>query len=124
MARAYSMDLRERVIGAIEGGMSRRQAAKIFGISPSSAVKWMEKQRRTGSAMAGRMGGDRRSKLGAYRRWLLERSDAQPDLTLQEIREELKERGIQVGYGTVQRFFAREEYTFKKNRARRRAGTA
>jgi len=118
------MDLRERVILAIEGGMSRRRAAQIFGISPSSAVKWMQKQRRTGSAVAGRMGGDRRSKLKAYREWLLARSDAQPDLTLQEIREELRERGIQVGYGTVQRFFAREEYTFKKNRARRRARAA
>lgn len=124
MARPYSMDLRERVVKAIEGGMSRRQAAKVFGISPSSAVKWSQKQRRTGSAMAGRMGGDRRSKLGEYREWLLERSGAEPDLTLEEIRDELKERGIQVGYGTVQRFFAREDYTFKKNRARRRAGAA
>lgn len=124
MARPYSMDLRERVIGAIESGMSRRQAAKIFGISPSSAVKWMRKQHQTGSAKPARMGGDRRSKLGGYRQWLLERSDAQPDLTLEEIREELRERGIQVGYGTVQRFFAREEYTFKKNRARRRARAA
>src|SRR6516225_4967001 len=124
MARPYSVDLRERVIAAIEGGMSRRQAAKIFGISPSSAVKWMQKQRRTGSVMAARMGGDRRSKLGEYREWLLERSDAQPDLTLEEIREELRERGILVGYGTVQRFFAREQYTFKKNRARRRARAA
>jgi transposase len=118
------MDLRERVIEAIKGGLSRRQAAKIFGISPSSAVKWMQKQRRTGNVMAGRMGGDRRSKLGAYRQWLLECSDAQPDLTLEEIREELRERGIQVGYGTVQRFFAREQYTFKKNRPRRRARAA
>jgi transposase len=84
----------------------------------------MQKQLQTGSAMAGRMGGDRRSKLGGYREWLLERSDAQPDLTLEEIRDELRERGIEVGYGTVQRFFAREEYTFKKNRSRRRARAA
>ena len=124
MARPYSMDLRDRVVGAIQAGMSRRQAAQVFEVSPSSAVKWMQKLRQTGSAAARAMGGDRRSKLLEHRDWLVDRSDAQPDLTLQEIRAELKERGVTVGYGTVQRFFAREDYTFKKNRTRRRARPA
>jgi transposase len=124
MARPYSMDLRERVVGAIEGGMSRRKAAKVFAVSPSSAVKWMQKHRNSGSAAPGPMGGDRRSKLGSERDWLLERSEAEPDLTLEEIRAELEERGVRVGYGTVQRFFAREDFSFKKNRARRRARAA
>lgn len=124
MARPYSMDLRERVVGAIERGMSRRKAAQVFGVSPSSAVKWMTKLGQTGSAAARQMGGDRRSKLVEHRDWLVERSDAHPDLTLEEIRAELKERGVPVGYGTVQRFFAREGYTFKKNRTRRRARQA
>lgn len=74
----------------------------------------MLKLRQTGSAGARQMGGDRRSKLVEHREWLLQRSDSQPDLTLQEIRAQLKERGVPVGYGTVQRFFAREDYTFKK----------
>lgn len=112
------MDLRERVVGAIGGGMSRRKAARTFGVSASSAVKWMQKLGRTGSAAPAAMGGDQRSKLGGQREWLLERSAEQPDLTLQELRAELKERGVSVGYGTVQRFFAREDYSFKKNGAR------
>ena len=124
MARPYSMDLRQRVIGAIEGGISRRKAAQVFDVSPSSAVKWMLKHRSTGSVAPGPMGGDRRSKLGSERDWLLERSQAEPDLTLEEIRVELEERGVHVGYGTVQRFFAREDFTFKKNRARGRARAA
>ena len=124
MARSYSMDLRERVVGAICEGMSRRKAALQFGVSASSAVKWMQKLRKTGSAAPRAMGGDRRSKLIVHRDWLLERSDRQPDLTLEEIRAELKERGIEVGYGTVQRFFAREDYTFKKNSVRHRTGAA
>lgn len=125
MARPYSLDLRERVVGAIEGGMSRRKAAQVFGVSPSSAVKWMQKHRRTGSVAPCAMGGDRRSKLGERRAWLLELSDAQPDLTLEEIRSELNACGVSVGYGTVQRFFAREDYSFKKkDRARRRARAA
>lgn len=124
MARPYSMDLRERVIGAICGGMSCRQAALMFKISVSSAVKWMQRQKATGSVAPSAMGGDYRSKLTAYRAWLVERMEAQPDLTLEEIRAELKERGITVGYGTVQRFFAREDYSFKKNGARSRARAA
>ena len=124
MARPYSLDLRERVVRAIEAGMSRRKAAEVFGVSVSSAVKWMQKHCRSGSIAPSAMGGDRRSKLTSQRDWLLERSDAQPDLTLEEIRAALKARGISVGYGTVQRFFAREDYSFKKNRARRRANAA
>ncbi len=125
MARPYSMDLRKRVVAAIEGGMSRRKAAAVFDVSPSSAVKWMLKHRRTGSVAAQPMGGDRRSKLRTERDWLLERSEAESDLTLEELRAELEERGVRVGYGTVQRFFAREDYSFKKkDRARRRARAA
>jgi transposase len=40
MAKALSMDLRERVIAAVDEGMSRRQAAERFGVSASSAVRW------------------------------------------------------------------------------------
>ena len=92
--------------------MSRRKAAAVFAVSPSSAVKW--KQHSTGRVAPRKMGGDRRSKLGSERDWLLARSHAEPDLTLEEIRAELEERGIRVGYGTVQRFFAGEGFTFKK----------
>ena len=70
------------------------------------------------------MGGDHNSRLKEERAWLLERVAAAPDLTLEEIRAELAERGKHVGYGTVWRFFAAEGISFKKNRARRRARTA
>jgi transposase len=70
------------------------------------------------------MGGDRNSRLKGERAWLLERIEAVPDLTLEEIRAELAQRGVHVGYGTVWRFFAAEGVSFKKNRARRRARAA
>jgi transposase len=70
------------------------------------------------------MGGDHSSRLKDERAWLLERIEAVPDLTLEEIRAELAERGRRVGYGTVWRFFAAEGISFKKNRARRRARAA
>ncbi len=70
------------------------------------------------------MGGDRNSRLKEERVWLLERIAAAPDLTLEEIRAELAARGKPVGYGTVWRFFAAEDISFKKNRARQRARAA
>ena len=79
MARPYSLDLRERVIGAISGGMSSRQAALVFKISVSSAVKWMQRQKATGSVAPSAMGGDHRSKLTVCRDWLLQRAEEQPD---------------------------------------------
>ena len=41
MPKACSLDLRERVIEAVEGGASRREAAERFEVSASSAVKWL-----------------------------------------------------------------------------------
>ena len=122
MARAYSLDLRERVVGAIEGGLSRREAAEVFGVSASTAVKWMRRQ--NGSVAAWAMGGDRRSRLVSERSFIEEQLDAVNDLTIEELRAALRERGIVVGYGTVWRFLAKEKITLKKNRARLRARAA
>jgi transposase len=124
MARAYSRDLRERVVGAVEGGQSRRGAAKLFGVAISTVIDWVDAWREEGRLTAKPMGGDHSSRLKADRDWLLERIAAVPDLTLEEIRAELAVRGKHVGYGTVWRFFAAEGISFKKNRARQRARAA
>ena len=124
MARPYSRDLRERVVRAVEGGLSRRQAAAVFELAVSTVVEWVRVWRESGSLDAKPMGGDRNSRLKGERAWLLERIAAVPDLTLEELRAELGDRGIRVGYGSVWRFFAAEGISFKKNRARRRARAA
>ena len=124
MARPYSLDLRERVVGAIEGGLSRREAADVFGVSPSTAVKWMRRHHDSGSVAARPMGGDHRSRLGGERSFIEKQLDAVNDLTIEELRAALRERGIAVGYGTVWRFLAKEKITLKKNRARVRARAA
>jgi transposase len=124
MAKPYSQDLRERVVGAVEGGLSRRQAAARFRVGVATVINWVRRWRERGSVAADPMGGDHCSRLKKERRWLLARVAAVPDLTLEEIRQELKERGIVVGYGTVWRFYACEGISFKKNRARQRAGAA
>ena len=124
MARPYSRDLRERVVGAVEGGLSRRRAARLFGVAVSTVIAWVDAWREEGRLSARPMGGDHSSRLKEERVWLLERVAAVPDLTLAEIRAELAARGKHVGYGTVWRFFAAEDISFKKKRARQRAAAA
>jgi transposase len=51
MPKACSLDLRERVIEAVEGGASRREAAARFEVSASSAVKWLQSWRREGGSV-------------------------------------------------------------------------
>ena len=124
MARAYWRDLRERVVRAVEGGLSCRRAAGLFGVGIATVIHWVAVWRASGRLSAKPMGGDHNSRLKGERAWLLERIEAMPDLTLEEIRAELAARGLHVGYGTVWRFFAAEGISFKKNRARRRARAA
>jgi len=124
MARRYLRDLRERVVGAVEGGLSRRRAARLFGVAISTVIDWVDAWRQEGRLVALPMGGGHSSRLKEERDWLLQRVAAVPDLTLEEIRAELAARGKHVGYGTVWRFFAAEGISFKKNRARQRARAA
>ena len=124
MARAYSLDLRERVVLAIAEGASCRSAAARFGVSVASAVKWSQRFRATGSAAARPMGGRRPFAVIGEREWLLGRIAEKPDLTLRALVAELAERGVKVSYFTVWRFFEHEGVTFKKKPARQRAGAA
>ena len=58
MGRAYSMDLRERVVAAVaQEGLSRRQAAARFGVSDSTAINWLKRVSTTGSVAPGQIGG-------------------------------------------------------------------
>ena len=122
MPRPCSLDLRERLVAAVEAGESRRSAARRFGVSASSSVKWTARSRATGSVKPKRMGGYRRPVLEPHRAWLLERVAAKPDLTILALAAELAARGVKAGPWAVWAFFRREGLSFKKNPARRRAG--
>ena len=122
MARPYSLDLRERVVGAVVRGASCRKVAATFGVSVASVVKWSQRFRSTGTAAARPMGGHRPYALAAERDWLLGRLAEQPDLTLRKLVAELAERGIRVSYFAVWHFFEHAGISFKKKPARQRAG--
>ena len=117
MARPYSMDLRERVVRAVEEeGLSRNKAASRFGIGIKTAIDWVRLYRQTGSVAAKPMGGCRPKKIvGEYRDWLLERCRRQ-DFTLRGLVGELAERGLRVDYRTVWQFVHGEKLSYKKRR--------
>ena len=117
MARSLSVDLRRRVVGAIEGGLSCRAAAQRFGVSASSAIRWRAMERRKGDVRPKRQGGDRHSqRIEAHAELILSAVAAKSDITLAELRERLKERGVAVAIGTLWRFFKRRKITRKKSR--------
>lgn len=124
MARPYSDDLRERVIDALNSGLSCRAVADRFGVSVSAVVKWSQRFRATGSVSAKQMGGHRPFALATERDWLLERINSETDVSLRRLQSELAERGIIVSYGAVWNFVHREGLSHKKNRGRSRTGPA
>ena len=89
MARAYSLDLRERVVSAVAEGESCRTVAARFKVSVASVVKWSQRFRTTGSAAARPVGGRRPYVLAAHREWLLARLAEKPDMTLRALVGEL-----------------------------------
>ena len=124
MAKPYSMDLRERVVAAVEDeGLSRNAAAARFGIGISTAMNWLQRFKNTGSVAPGQMGGHKpRAIRDEHETWLRERL-RQGDFTLRGLVAELAERGLKVDYHSVWNFVHAEKLSFKKNRARQRAGS-
>ena len=125
MVRPYSLDLRERVVLAVEAGESRRSAARRFGVSESTAVKWLQRVRSTGSVKPAKMGVYVRPLLEGEREWILGRfAEAGSDLTVRGLAAELTARGVKTGPYAVWAFFKREGLTVKKKSARGRTGQA
>lgn len=92
-----SQDLRDRIVRAVENGSSIRQAALRFEVSPAAAVKLVRRVRETGSPAPARRGGQRRPVLDAHEALVRSLLDAEPDITLVEIRAALARRGVGCG---------------------------
>lgn len=118
MAQYLSEDLRIRVIQAVEGGMSRHAAARRFGVSIASAVRWLAEYLRSGRTAPKPRGGDRRSgRIEAQADLLMSAIEETPDITLAELRERLiAERGETFGISTIHEFYRRHGVTLKKRR--------
>ncbi|MCQ9154003.1 transposase [Acidomonas methanolica] len=105
MGAPYSLDLRERVVAAVEsGGMSRNRAAAHYGVAISTAINWVKAFRQTGSTAPDQIGGHRPRKIaGEHRDWLIARCGA-ADFTLRGLVAERGERGLQVDCRSVWEF--------------------
>jgi transposase len=118
MAGAYSQDLRNRVIDAVEKeGMSRRAAARRFGVCESAAVKWLQRYATTGHREPVGTGGHRPSTLKPHRDFVMAALKDKPDITLEGLGQRLlAERGVKADTGMLSRFLRREGITHKKRR--------
>lgn len=119
MTKPLSLDLRQRVVDAINSGQSCRSAAARFGIAASAAVKWHRLWRETGSVAPRPQGGDKRSdRIEALGPAIFAMVEEAVHVTLVEITERLEaEHGERFAPSTVHRFFRRHGWTFKKSRA-------
>jgi transposase len=115
MGRPYSMDLRERVIAAVEGGMSTRQAAARFSIGIATAGVWARLKRVTGKVTPARQGKPKGSVLDAHADFVFGLIEEAPGITLDEIVKRLAgERGLRVVSTAVWKFLDRRDMTHKK----------
>jgi transposase len=111
-----SLDLRLRIVRAVERGSSIRAAARRFAVSPSAAIKLIQRVRTTGSAAPARYGGHRRPLLEAYEADLKQLVEATPDITLAELQAELQRRfGIVAGLTTLHNTLRRIGLRHKKS---------
>lgn len=115
MSKALSLDLRTRVLAAVAGGLSHRQAGERFGVSAASVSRWRTREREQGDPRPKALGGDRRSgRIDACKGLILSLLEETPDITIEEMRRALAEHGHVFGFGTIQRFFKRHRITRKK----------
>ncbi len=115
MPAPLSPDLRDRIVRAVEGGSSIRQAAQRFAVSPSAAVNLMRRFRESGSTAPARFGGHRRPILDDHEGLIRSLLDAKSDMMLVEIQAELARRGVVVrATSTILRWLRRAGLTRKK----------
>jgi putative transposase len=116
MPAPISLDLRQRIVRAVERGCSMREAARRFDVAPSTAIKLMQRVEATGSAAPARYGGYRRPLLAPYEALLRAVVLASPDITLAELRAEIGRRtGITIGLSTLHNALRRFGVRHKKS---------
>ena len=116
MPAPMSLDLRLRIVRAVEQGSSIRGAARRFAVSASAAIKLMQRVRATGSVAPSRSSGHRRPRLEPHEVDLRELVAATPDITLAELQTALKRRlGIVAALSTIHNALRRIGLRHKKS---------
>ncbi len=106
--RAYSKDLRLKVLDAVDRGMAREEVARIFGISLPSIKRWLKRRRETGEVDSKPISGPPAIKGAMVREWLPDHLRSNPELTLEEHCEAFEdEREVKVSTATMSREISR-----------------
>jgi transposase len=115
MGKPYSLDLRERVVTALEDGLSTRQAAARFSVSIAAVGEWGRRKRAQGNVLPAKQGKPAGSVLDAHAEFILGALREKPDTTLEEMVARLAaERDVRVVWTTVWKFLDRHGQTHKK----------
>jgi transposase len=117
---AYSQDLRDRVLRALDRGDRPTEIARRFEVSRIWVYQVRKRVRQTGERSSRRVGGYRKSRLAGseqqIRSWIAD----QPDLTLAELQLRLSQQGVSIQIGALWHQLNKWNLTFKKNSARQR----
>jgi transposase len=121
MPKAYSMDLRERVLSYDQEKTTSRELANKYNISYSTINDWRRKKKETGDFKPKKMGGHSGSKLNDFEMEIRGLIKNQCDITLEEIKNEMNKIGVETSVPAISRFLQKLKITRKKNTSSRRA---
>ena len=113
----YPRALRERVVAAVQSGMSRRAAAARFEVAISTAINWCAQYQAVGH-LEPRPRGKRKRLLEGYDDWIRARFEAVPHLTVLKLHQAFADQGVHVSHDTVWRSVRRLGLSFKKKPVR------
>ena len=119
--QAYSRDLRERVLRALDRGDRPTEIARRFEVSRVWVYQVRDRQQEMGVRSSFPIGGHRRSRLADREQVLRDWIAAEPDLTLAELQQRLAKQGVATKIATLWHQLNKWKLTFKKNLTRRRA---
>jgi len=117
MGKPYSLDLRERIVAYVDGDHSAREAARVFGVSASTAIRLVSAQRGDGNLMPKRQGRapGTAGKLAPHQDFLVARVKSEPDITLRELAVALEDAvGLRVDLSSIHRALDRAGFSYKK----------
>ena len=115
--KAYSQDLRERVVKAVDQGMSHTEVSKVFGVSSASIKRYLKLRRESGNLAPKKIPGCPAKKMGPLRLRLQAQLEAHPDASLQEHCQFWQaETGVQVSISSMSRVIQGLKWTRKKKR--------
>lgn len=115
MSRAYSSDLRQRIVDAITQGETRGTAAAAFKVSPATAVRLKQWADRKGSVEPSRRGRPSGGKMGPFQDAIIAKFEVQPDITMPDLATWLEEHhGVKADPSNLSKLLCRAGFTFKK----------